>query len=32
MKRLTVNKEVSEMSMFELAHNGCHIKKWMCMV
>ena len=26
MKRLTVNKEVSEMSMFELAHNGCHIK------
>lgn len=26
MKRLTSNKDVSEMGMFELAHNSCYIK------
>lgn len=26
MKRLTTNKKVNEMSMFELAHNSCYIK------
>lgn len=26
MKRLTTNKNVSEMGMFELAHNSCYIK------
>ena len=26
MKKLTSNKEVSEMSMFELAHNACYTK------
>lgn len=26
MKRLTNNKEVSEMSMYELAHNSCYAK------
>lgn len=27
MNRLTTNKEVSEMGMYELAHNGCYIKE-----
>ena len=26
MDRLTTNKDVSEMGMYELAHNGCYIK------
>lgn len=26
MKRLTSNKEVSEMGMYELAHNSCYAK------
>lgn len=26
MERLTTNKDVSEMGMFELAHNGCYCK------
>lgn len=26
MKRLTTNKDVSEMSMYELAHNSCYAK------
>lgn len=26
MKRLTSNKEVSEMGMYELAHNACYVK------
>lgn len=26
MERLTTNKDVSEMGMFELAHNSCYCK------
>ena len=26
MERLTANKDVSEMGMYELAHNGCYIR------
>ena len=26
MERLTTDKDVSEMGMFELAHNSCYIK------
>ena len=26
MERLTTNKDVSEMGMYELAHNGCYIR------
>ena len=26
MHRLTTNKDVSEMSMYELAHNSCYLK------
>lgn len=26
MERLTTNKDVSEMGMFELAHNSCYLK------
>ena len=26
MERLTTNKDVSEMGMYELAHNGCYVK------
>lgn len=29
MNRLTINKETSDMSMFELSHNSCYVKEGM---